>query len=79
MINPGADVQAELGESECDREEGPYRGPQHRSCVGVNAGREVDGDHRASGIIDGLDRRPVWPGDRCGEPRPQQGIHDQIA
>ena len=61
MVRPDADVTAELAPDERDREIGTHGTTEHVTGVGVQPGRNVDGDDGTTRRIDGRDavRRPV--------------------
>ena len=75
----GPQQVAALGQAEGDGEIGPYRGAHHRAGVAVHAGGHVEAEHGLAAAVDPLDDFTLQTRHRTGQPRAQQGIHNDVA
>ena len=71
-------VQPLLAADEGDRAMRFHSGPEHRTAVGVQAARNINGQHRDSRAVDRLDHGQPFPLEGTVKPGPEQGIHDHL-
>ena len=75
---PGRGYQADLAPVEGDGERCGDGRSGDLACRGVDAGRQVDGDHGGSARVDPLDQRRRFRSWGAVEPRPEQRVDDDV-